>query len=141
MFKRFLLAYDDSEEAKKGLEAGIKLAKLHHAELMALAVQEQPPGAATSMDKKVLKERASGYQRCEHFLGEAQKRAHKAGVELETEIRTGHPAKTIVDAAAEGRFDLILVGHAGLSKVFRSLLGTTAEKVSRHAPCSVLIVR
>ncbi len=35
----------------------------------------------------------------------------------------------------------MLVGHSGLSGVWAALLGTTAEKVSRHAPCSVLIVR
>jgi len=43
--------------------------------------------------------------------------------------------------AQEGKFDLILVGHSGLSGVWAKFLGTTAEKVSRHAPCSVLIVR
>jgi nucleotide-binding universal stress UspA family protein len=141
MFKRFLLAYDGSDDARKGLEAGIKLAKLHQAELVALAVQEKPPGFAGTMDKKAMKEKAVAYQHCEQYLEEAQKRAHKAGVELKTEIRMGHPAMTIVEVATEGRFDLVLVGHAGLSQVFRSLLGTTAEKVSRHAPCSVLIVR
>ena len=41
----------------------------------------------------------------------------------------------------EGKVDLILVGHSGLSGVWAAFLGTTAEKVSRHAPCSVLIVR
>jgi len=141
MFKRILLAYDGSDGARKGLEAGIKLAKLHQAELVALAVQEQPPGFAGIMDKKVMEEKAFGYQRCEQFLAEAHKRAQEAGVELKTEIRMGHPAKTIVEVATEGRFDMVLVGHIGFSQVFRSLLGTTAEKVIRHVPCSVLIVR
>ena len=56
-------------------------------------------------------------------------------------MRPGHPAQTIVEVAKEGKFDLILVGHSGLSGVWAAFLGTTAEKVSRHAPCSVLIVR
>jgi nucleotide-binding universal stress UspA family protein len=141
MFKRILLAYDGSDGARKGLEAGIELAKLHQAELVALAVQEQPPGLAGITDKKVRKEKAFGYQHCEQLLEEAQKRAQEAGVELKTEIRMGHPAKTIVEVATEGRFDTVLVGHIGFSQVFRSLLGTTAEKVIRHVPCSVLIVR
>ncbi|MGO9622607.1 MAG: universal stress protein [Desulfobaccales bacterium] len=141
MFKKFLLAYDGSDDARKALEAGIKLAKLHQAELLALAVLDKPPGFAGSMDKKVVKEKDPGYQHCEQFLDEAQKQAHKAGVELKTEIGMGHPAMTIVEVAAAGKFDLVLVGHAGLSQVFRSLLGTTAEKVARHAPCTVIIVR
>jgi len=52
MFKRILLAYDGSDGARKGLEAGIELAKLHQAELVALAVQEQPPGLAGITDKR-----------------------------------------------------------------------------------------
>jgi len=40
-----------------------------------------------------------------------------------------------------GRYDLVVVGHAGHSHVWGSFMGTTAEKVSRHAPCDVLIVR
>jgi len=54
----------------------------------------------------------------------------------------GHPAQTSVQVAEEGRFGLVLLGHSGLSGVWAKFLGTTAaEKVSRHAPCSVLIVR
>jgi|GEM_PF-5930260 len=41
----------------------------------------------------------------------------------------------------EGKYDLILVGHSGLSGVWAAFWGTTAEKVNRRAPCSILIVR
>jgi nucleotide-binding universal stress UspA family protein len=65
----------------------------------------------------------------------------EAGVDLKTVLRPGHPAKTIIQVAKDGKFDLVLVGHSGLSGVWAAFLGTTAEKVSRHARCSVLIVR
>jgi len=71
----------------------------------------------------------------------AHAQAQKAGIELKTIMRAGHPAKTIVQVAREGRFDLLLIGHTGLSAVWAAFLGATAEKVSRHPPCSVLIVR
>lgn len=51
MFKKILLAYDGSESAKKGLEAGINLAKLHQADLWALAVQEKLPRFAGTIDE------------------------------------------------------------------------------------------
>jgi len=140
MFKKILLAYDGSEGAKKGLEAGINLVKVHQAELWALAVQEKLPRFAATMDE-VMEEKAFGYQHCEQLLEEARTRAQKAGIELQTDIRIGHPAKTIVEVAKEGKFDLVLVGHTGLSEVWARFLGTTAGKVSRHTPCSVLIVR
>ena len=136
MFKKILLAYDGSKGARKALEAGINLAKLHQAELCALAVQEKlPPAAIEAMAEEKF------YEHFEQLLEEARNRAQEAGIELKTEIRIGHPAKTIVEVAQEGGFDLILVGHTGLSEVWARFLGTTAEKVSRHAPCSVLIVR
>jgi len=140
MFKKILLAYDGSDGARKGLEAGIKLVKLHQAELVALAVQEKLARFAGTMDE-VMEEKAFGSQHYEQFLGEARARAQEAGIELKTEIRIGHPAKTIVEVAKEGKFDVILVGHTGLSEAWARFLGTTAEKVSRHAPCNVLIVR
>jgi nucleotide-binding universal stress UspA family protein len=64
------------------------------------------------------------------FLAGAQVQSRAAGVPLQTLIPPGHPAQIIVEVAKEGRFDLILVGHSGLSGVWAAFLGTTAEKVS-----------
>ena len=75
------------------------------------------------------------------LLKAAKVKAKEAGIELKILMRPGPPAQTIISAAKEGKFDLVLVGHTGLSGVWAAFLGTTAEKVSRHAPCSVLIVR
>ncbi len=76
-------------------------------------------------------------QRCVELAHKAQ----EAGMEIKMLRPFGHPAQTIVEVAKEGNYDLILVGHSGVSGVWAAFLGTTAEKVSRHAPCSVLIVR
>jgi nucleotide-binding universal stress UspA family protein len=140
MFKKILLAYDGSEGAGKGLKAGIKLAKVHQAELCALAVEEKLPRFSATIDE-VQEEKEFADQQYGKILKVAEALAKEAGVDLRTMVRPGHPAKTIVGVAKEGKFDLILVGHSGLSEVWARFLGTTAEKVSRHAPCSVLIVR
>jgi nucleotide-binding universal stress UspA family protein len=140
MYRKILLAYDGSEGANRALEAGIELAKLHGAELMALAVQERLPRFSGTIDE-VQEEKEFADQQYGALLAAAQARAEKAGVALPTLMRPGHPAQTIVQVAREGKFDLVLVGHTGLSGVWAAFLGTTAEKVSRHAPCSVLIVR
>jgi nucleotide-binding universal stress UspA family protein len=140
MYKKILLAYDGSEGANKALNAGINLAKIHGAELVALSVQEGLPKFAGTIDE-VREEKEFADQQYGKLLGSARTQAKEAGVELKTIMRPGHPAKTIVEVAKEGKFDLVLVGHTGLSGVWAAFLGTTAEKVSRHAPCSVLIVR
>ena len=51
------------------------------------------------------------------LLEAAKVKAKEAGIELKTHMRPGHPAKTILEVAKEGKFDLILVGHSGLSGV------------------------
>lgn len=140
MYQKILVAYDGSEGAHKALAAGINLAKIHQAELSALSVEEKLPRFAGTIDE-VKEEKEFANQHYGKLLEAAHAKAQEAGIELKTIIRAGHPAKTIVQVAKEGKFDLLVVGHTGLSAVWAAFLGTTAEKVSRHAPCSVLIVR
>ncbi len=140
MFNKILLAYDGSEGANKALEAALELARLHQGKVWALAVEENLPHViATVGEFQDNKEQAN--EKFGKLLRAARSRAEKAGIELKTILRSGHPAQTIINVAREGEFDAILVGHSGLSGVWAAFLGTTAEKVSRHAPCSVLIVR
>ena len=140
MFRKILVAYDGSEGAVKGLKAGINLAKVHQAELFALAVEEKLPRFSATIDE-VQDEKEFADQKYGKILKVAEALAKEAEVDLKTILRPGHPAKTIVEVAKEGKFDLILVGHSGLSGVWAAFLGSTAEKVSRHACCSILIVR
>lgn len=56
-------------------------------------------------------------------------------------IRHGSPYAEITDAARTSKADLIVIsthGYTGLAHVF---MGSTAERVVRHAPCPVLVVR
>ena len=76
------------------------------------------------------------------LLDAAQVEAEAAGVdEVETFARQGDAADAIVDVAEEQRSDLIVVGNKGMTGAKRFLLGSVPNKVSHHAPCSVLIVR
>jgi nucleotide-binding universal stress UspA family protein len=75
-------------------------------------------------------------------LRAAQDEASRAGVgEVETFARQGDAADAILDVAEEQRSDLIVVGNKGMTGAKRFLLGSVPNKVSHHAPCSVLIVR
>ena len=75
-------------------------------------------------------------------LREAQELAEGAGVKQVTvHAREGDPADAILDVAEEQRSDLIVVGNRGMTGAKRFLLGSVPNKVSHHAPCSVLIVR
>jgi universal stress protein A len=56
-------------------------------------------------------------------------------------IRQGSPFHEISDAARELKMDLIIMATHGYSGLKRALLGSTAERVVRYAPCAVMTVR
>ena len=74
-------------------------------------------------------------------LREAGGAIEGAGVEVETYAREGDPADAILDVAEEQNADLIVVGNKGMTGAKRFLLGSVPNKVSHHAPCSVMIIR
>lgn len=67
-------------------------------------------------------------------------RESKGDVKITAVVRTGQPFHEIALAAGERSMDLIVIathGHTGLKRIW---LGSTAERVVRHAPCPVLTV-
>ena len=74
-------------------------------------------------------------------LEQAAGEIRAAGVEVEVFARQGDPADAILDVAEERGSDLIVVGNKGMTGAKRFLLGSVPNKVSHHAPCSVLIIR
>jgi nucleotide-binding universal stress UspA family protein len=78
----------------------------------------------------------------EATLKEAEKVVRAAGVEdVQILAREGDPADAILDVAEEHGIDLIVVGNKGMKGTKRFLLGSVPNKISHHAPCSVMIIR
>lgn len=63
------------------------------------------------------------------------------GVKATLVFRVGLPYEEIAKAAKEESIDLLVMGTKGRSNLAGTLLGTTAEKVFRHASCPVVSVR
>ncbi|MGH2835068.1 MAG: universal stress protein [Solirubrobacteraceae bacterium] len=75
-------------------------------------------------------------------LEKAREQAVTGGVDaVEAFARQGDAADAIIDIAEEQGCDLIVVGNKGMTGAKRFLLGSVPNKISHHAPCSVLIVR
>ncbi len=60
---------------------------------------------------------------------------------VETCVRHGDPRRVIVEEAREWGADLIIIGARGHSALERWLIGSVAQNVVAHAPCSVEVVR
>jgi nucleotide-binding universal stress UspA family protein len=77
----------------------------------------------------------------EQLLAREQARFTETGWTVHTDLREGHAAHQIVQAATELKTDLVVVGSRGLSGVKRFILGSVSQQVITHAPCSVLVAR
>lgn len=140
MFKHLLVAYDGSTGAEAALRMGIDLAKAAGAELQAVAVEGHLPRyAATIGEVEEAREEIEA-----HFhtlLKHARDLALVDGVEMETLVRQGHEVETILAVVRDGKFDLLLIGDQGHSRLLERLVGSTAHSLARLAPCSILLMR
>lgn len=140
MFHRILVAYDGSAGAEKALVVALALAQAFHGEVWTLTVENHLPHFAATIgeveEAQALEDRAA-----QQWLVAASARAAQAGLSLHSEIRAGHVVRTLLDFLEEEAFDVVVLGHTGQSEVWNALAGSTAERVSRHAPCTVIIAR
>jgi nucleotide-binding universal stress UspA family protein len=74
-------------------------------------------------------------------LAEVAHRARETEVEVRTEICQGTPYEEIVKVAKAEEVELIVIATHGFTGFKHFLLGSTAERVVRTAPCPVLVVR
>jgi nucleotide-binding universal stress UspA family protein len=74
-------------------------------------------------------------------LESTAQRLRSEGIEVETHCMGGDPADAIIDIAEATDAGLIVVGSKGMKGGKRFLLGSVPNKISHHAPCSVMIVR
>ncbi|MGQ9552038.1 MAG: universal stress protein [Candidatus Bathycorpusculaceae bacterium] len=75
------------------------------------------------------------------ILADGEKMVKAEGVYVETSLIKGHAVEQIVKACREGKFDLVVMGARGLSRIKEMLLGSVSDGVTRHAYCPVLVVK
>jgi nucleotide-binding universal stress UspA family protein len=145
MFSRIVVGTDGSETAKRAVREAAELAKQTGASLYVVSAFDPVP------QQRLREERLEAPSDIEHTvnpnedvdatLAEAAQQVEDAGVEVRTFARQGEPADAILDVAEEENADLIVVGNKGMTGAKRFLLGSVPNKISHHAPCSVLIIR
>jgi nucleotide-binding universal stress UspA family protein len=70
-----------------------------------------------------------------------------AGISTETRalvnkrIELGDPSRAITDAAANGGFDLVVIGTRGRGRIFEFFVGSVAKQILAELPCDALVVR
>ncbi|HVK76884.1 MAG TPA: universal stress protein [Kofleriaceae bacterium] len=140
--ERLLLATDFSVQARKALGYAAELSGRLRAPLLVLSCFQLPvyplPEGMISPSGETL---GHMLDRVTDDLAAEAKIARGLGAyELSTLVVEGIPAEEIVRAAREKDIDLIVVGSHGRRPLARAILGSTADKVMRTAPCPVMVV-
>jgi len=133
--KKILVPMDFSDCSKKALQYALPLAKQFGSEIILVHVMPyavQPPETILADTHSI---DASG-----KVLNDLL-REISSTVTARASLRVGSPHAEIVEAAKESEADLIVLSTHGHSGLAHMLLGSTAERVVRHAPCPVLVVR
>jgi nucleotide-binding universal stress UspA family protein len=140
VIKRMLFATDFSRWAQRAEDYACALACSWKASLTVLSVAEFPPGL--NPDYLVNQQYLADLLKAESSqLIDFKGRAELRGIAVTTRVATGIPSEEVITAARAEDSDLIVVGTRGKTGLAHVLLGSTAERVIRGAPCPVLTVR
>ena len=144
MFRSIVVGTDGSDTATQAVRQAIDLARAVGARIELVSAYE-PVSDARLREEIVVPEdlhwMINPREDVLATLAAAAAEVRGAGVEVEVFARQGDPADAILDVAEERGSDLIVVGNKGTSGAKRFLLGSVPNKVSHHAPCSVLVIR
>jgi nucleotide-binding universal stress UspA family protein len=145
MFARIVVGTDGSETAKRALSEATQLAKQTGASLDVVSAFEPVPSSRLREERleapSDIEHAVNPHEDVNAILAEAEQEVSGAGIQVRTFARQGEAADAILDVAEEQNADLIVVGNKGMTGAKRFLLGSVPNKVSHHAPCSVLIIR
>jgi len=163
LITKILVGVDGSKNSTKALDYALEMAEKFSASILILNVFQPPPEFGFGYQAKVFSQfSASEYPKetttdqpnlsafikdlrkvHEAILSKAGERAIKLKptLKITTELKEGNTSSQIIETAANGGFDLIVVGHMGESEIKEFLLGSTSERVAHQARCPVLIVK
>ena len=142
VIERILVPVDFSEDSERAVALALRVADEERSSLLLLHVVEKQVYASDlslTLPAEPVEDRVA--ERAGHALEDFCKRLVPDGYRWTSRVVIGRPAAMISDTAAAEKSELIVIGTMGLTGVRHLLLGSTAERVVRTAPCPVLTVR
>jgi len=141
MYDDVLVPTDGSDTVSETLDHALPIASDNDATVHALYVVDSRITAAAS-DADATELEASLEAEGNDAVAAIEARAESADLDSVGEIRTGTPAKTILEYADEQGIDLIVIGTRGKSPREKvTSLGSVSERVVDNAPVPVFVVR
>jgi nucleotide-binding universal stress UspA family protein len=145
MFDRILVPVDGSDRALAALELAVQLQIKCEAELMLLCVYRHyslleasmsmvNPERPENLDESMREYATNVAETAKNFAKE------HGSTNVRAFVKSGPPARTIVNFAKDKNVGLIVLGSRGLGDVEGYLLGSVSHKVTSLSHCPTLVV-
>jgi len=141
MFQHIVVALDGSESSLQATEAAVELAALLQARLDILSVEEPSQRFMERDEGREAAEHSAVVSSLEQLQAPLLHHAKRRGVQASGRVVNGHAGQVILDYVREEQCDLLVLGHQGRSGAWGPFLGSTANKLVNHIPCSTLVIR
>jgi nucleotide-binding universal stress UspA family protein len=144
MFKRILVPLDGSSRAESAIPVAARIARAYGASITLLRIAETPVeygqylAPPSSYAKEVID---ADIARLKEYLEKVVQAEDLAGIKVEMKALFGAVAPTILAVAQAYHVSLIVMCSHGYTGFKRWILGSVADKITRHAPVPVLILR
>lgn len=140
---KLLVACDGSKPALRAVRYAIGLIDASAKGGRVTLISAHDDSALSHVSRFVGKSTIEEYLRelSDKDLAAARRALDKAGVTHDMIIRRGHVAAEIADAAARGRYDMVIMGSKGRSALRDLLIGSVALRVSELSPIPTLLVK
>ncbi|HZY62378.1 MAG TPA: universal stress protein [Edaphobacter sp.] len=139
MFRKITVAFDESPEAGRALQAAVELAKSLHASLTVISVIEPAPIYFSFSTLAAPYIQWTDEMRTKYIAlqTKARKFAEDAGLAIEAELSHGDEVDNILQAARHHQSDLLVIGMPKHNWI----IGHTAQEVAERVPCALLGIR
>jgi len=147
--KKILVPTDFSKNASIATSVAADVARKSGADLVLLHVIEGVAGGSFNVEGEVssLKDDAEDRLFNYRLIEKARKQLEKTvldpsirDVKADGELRVGNPFHAMRTMLDQKKFDLVVMGTSGHTKIEEMLIGTNTEKIVRLAKCPVLTV-
>lgn len=139
MYKRIVLALDGSNQSVKALKYAIGLAECFDSDLIIVHAYAHTSDlrGKEGYEKRVAQRKSGGQK----IMDDARAQYKNTGIAVEENLLEGPAADAILAVANTRSADLVVMGTRGMGSLEGLLLGSVSTKMTREAPCTVMVVR
>ena len=136
IFKKILVPYDNSINSKRALNKAFELASITNSTIILVHVVAYH----NAMAKIVEPYKENMIVHVNKFFKEIEENAKGKKIKIDKKILYGRPSEEIMDLMKEKKFDLIIMGKRGTTKITGPTLGSVSNALVQHSKIPVMIV-